>query len=162
VSAYRYPAASLRADYLRAAIGFVLTAGLAVLARGEAIAVAVLGACALLFLAFGLRTWRRQATAIELTEEGISTSGGRCVTLPWRELTGFKLRYYATKRDRTGGWMQLHLQAGRTRLSVESTLDGFAEVARRAATAAAANRLSFDPVTRNNLAALGVATADRA
>lgn len=153
---YRYPNASLRADYLRAAGGFVLTAGLAGLAGGEAIPTAVLGACALLFLVFGIRTWRRHRIVVELVDGGISTSGSRCVTLRLRQLTAFKLRYYATRRDRTGGWMQLDLAAGRHRLVIESTLEGFSEVARMAALAADANRLQLDSATRNNLLALGV------
>ncbi len=156
MSTYHYSSAALRADYLRAGLGFALTSGLGGLARGEPIALGVLGGCALLFLAFGLRTRRRQRTAIELNEEGISTSGGRCVTLAWQQLTAVKLRYYTTKRDRTGGWMQLNLSAGARRLSIESTLDGFVEVVRHSAQEAAANDLALDAATCNNLIALGV------
>lgn len=156
MSTYHYSSAALRADYLRAGLGFALTCGLGALARGEPIALGVLGGGALLFLAFGLRAWRRQGTAIELSEEGISTSGGRCVTLPWRQLTAVKLRYYTTKRDRTGGWMQLKLSAGGRRLSIESTLDGFVEVVRHCAREAAANHLPLDATTCSNLIALGV------
>lgn len=162
MSTYRYPAAALRADYLRAGIGAALTGGLAILAGGEPVAVALLSACALLFLAFGLRTWRRQRLAIALDDEAISTSGSRCVTLPWRELTAVKLRYYATRRDRSGGWMQLNLAAGGRRLSVESSLDGFAAIAGRAARAAEVNGVILDPATSSNLLALGVAPTTRA
>ena len=160
MSTHHYPSAALRADYLRAGLGFVLTSGLGTLARGEPIALGVLGGCALLFLAFGLRTWRRQGTAIEVSEEGISTSGGRCVTLPWRQLKAVKLRYYTTKRDRTGGWMLLKLSADGRRLSIESTLDGFVDVVRWSAREAAANDLALDPTTCNNLRALGVTPSD--
>ncbi len=156
MSTHHYSSAALRDDYLRAGLGFALTSGLGALARGEPIALGVLGGCALLFLAFGLRAWRRQSTAIELSDEGISTSGGRCVTLRWRQLTAVKLRYYTTKRDRTGGWMQLRLSARGRRLSIESTLDGFVEVVRRSAREAVANHLPLDTATCSNLIALGV------
>jgi hypothetical protein len=161
MSLHRYPAASLRADYLRAGLGALLSGGLALLARGEPLAVAIFGGCALLFLAFALRTWRRQRAVVELGDEGISTSGGRCVTLPWRQLTAVKLRYYATKRDRTGGWMQLNLAAGPRRLTIESSIEGFAELVRRVAREAEANGLTLDPVTSSNLLALGPAAAER-
>lgn len=156
MSLHRYPAVALRGDYLRAGTGFILTAGLAAAAGGQVVATAVLGGAALVFVAFGLRTWGRQKTTVAADDDGISTSGGRCVNLSWRELDGLKLRYYATKRDRTGGWMQLTLAAGRRRLTLESSLDGFLEVARRAAHAAAANELTLDSATRNNLLALGI------
>ncbi|HYB11127.1 MAG TPA: hypothetical protein VEJ16_15805 [Alphaproteobacteria bacterium] len=157
MSIHRYPTSSLRADYARAGFGFALTAGLTAMALAAPIVAAALGACALLFLAFGVRTWRRQRMVVALASDGISTSGVRCVTLPWDELTGLRLRYYATKRDRTGGWMQLDLAAGRRRLSLESTLDGFADIVRQAAAAAGARGLNIDRATRNNLSALGIA-----
>jgi len=157
MSIHRYPRTALRGDYLRAGIGLVLTGGLAALAGGQPVATGVLGGAALLFLAFALRTWLRQRTIIEIIDDGVSTSGARSVNLTWRDLSAFKLRYYATKRDRTVGWMQLTLAAGRKRLSLESSLDGFVEVTRRAALAATANGVRLDAPTRNNLLALGVA-----
>lgn len=156
MSVHRYPAAALRADYLRGGLGFAFTGGLVALARGEPVTTGVLGVCALLFLAFAVRTWLRHVTVIEVTGDGISTSGGRYVNLPWHDLCTLKLRYYATKRDRTGGWMQLDLVGGRQRLVVESSLDGFAELVRRAALAARTNGLALDATTHNNLRALGV------
>ena len=163
MSLHRYSFAALRGDYARAALGLVLAGGLAALAGGQPVATGILGGAALIFLAFGIRTWLRQRTTVEAGDEGISTWGGRCVNLPWRELSAVKLRYYATKRDRTGGWMQLTLAAGRKRLSLESSLDGFVELAGRAALAAGANGLTLDASTRNNLLALGIAApAERA
>ena len=156
MSLHRYSFAALRGDYARAATGVLLTAGLAALAEGQPVATAVLGSTALIFLAFGVRTWLRHRTTVEVGENGISTSGGRYVNLSWSELSALKLRYYATKRDRTGGWMQLTLAAGRRRLSLESSLEGFAELVRRAALAASANELALDSSTQSNLLALGI------
>jgi hypothetical protein len=162
MSVHRYAVTAVRADYVRAIGGFLLTGGLAVLARGATVATASMTFCALLFLVFGVRTRIRQKTVIEILDDGISISAERCVTLPWRELSALRLRYYATKRDRTGGWMQLTLAAGRKRVSVESSLDGFVNVARRAAAAARANDLQLDAATLNNLVALGDLPASRA
>ncbi|MFI4987396.1 MAG: hypothetical protein ACHQF3_08135 [Alphaproteobacteria bacterium] len=159
MTVHRYPPQALRGDYLRAGVGLVLTLALAALAEGQPIATAALGGGALLFLAFGIRTALRQRTAIAVLDEGISTSGGPCVNLAWRELSAIKLRYYATKRDRTGGWMQLTLAAGRRRLAIESSLDGFVELTGRAALAARAKGLALDTATENNLLALGIRPA---
>jgi hypothetical protein len=151
-----YPTRALRADYLRGGAGFAMTAALLPFAEGELVSTLLLGGGALLFLAYGLRTWRRQRTRYALDDEGISTLGRRRVTLRWGELTNLTLRYYATKRDRTGGWMQLKLASGRLRLVLESSLEGFTDVARRAAKAARENGLALDPTTCENLLALGV------
>ena len=158
MSEHRYPVAALRADYVRAGAGFVICAVLLAGAQGELVPSLILGLGALLFAAFGIRTGRRQATSIRIDDEGISTSGGRRVTLRWGQLTRLTLRYYATRRDRAGGWMQLNLAAGRTRLAIESTLDGFNDVARRAAEAARVNGVALDDATAANLLALGLRT----
>ena len=161
MSVHRYTAKALRADYIRACSGMALSGGLAALARGEAVPSALLGVVALLFLVFGIRTALRQGTMIEAAAEGLSISGSRSVSLSWHELDALKLRYYATRRDRTGGWMQLTLAGRGRRVAFESSLEDFASLAQRAARAAEANGVSFDPATASNLAALGFQPAPR-
>jgi hypothetical protein len=71
-----------------------------------------------------------------------------------------RLAYYAPRRAQQDGWLQLTLR-GRSgpAIRVDSTLDGFDDVLRRATGAAARNELSLDPATQANLAALGLAAA---
>ena len=84
--------------------------------------------------------------------------------IDWRALRGLELRYYATKRDRTMGWMQLTLKGrdagagigGTTVVRLESTLDGFDALTRRAAQAAQANDLLLSSATLTNLGARGI------
>ncbi len=151
---HRYPVRVLRGDYVRAGVGVALTAGpLAAVGAGPWVS-AVLGGLAAIFAYHGWRTWRRQGTLVEVSDTGISTSGRSRVILPWAEVSRVRLRYYSTRRDRTGGWMQLILDGPGGRLRIESTIDDFDVIARRAAAAAAANGLVLDDASRANFAAL--------
>jgi hypothetical protein len=67
-----------------------------------------------------------------------------------------KLAYYSTRRDRKSGWMQLQLGAGRARMSLDSRLDGFEQVARQAADIASERGLALSDATAANLQALGI------
>jgi hypothetical protein len=56
--------------------------------------------------------------------------------------------------------MQLTLQSGRRRLRMDSRLDGFLEVAQRAADSAHANQLRLSPTTITNFGALKIGMED--
>lgn len=158
MSVLRYPFDALRADYLRAGAGLALTLGPAVLVPAGSAALYVLAPAALLFLVFGLRTWRRQMSRVELDAAGISLFSPGRVSLAWSELRALKLSYYSTRVDRTGGWMQLTLKGedGRTTIRLDSSLDGFERVARFAATAARDNGIALSAATQSNFGALGI------
>jgi hypothetical protein len=156
VSEHRYDRHAQRADYLRSAAGLALTAGPVLLARPAAPMMAFLGALAGLFAVYGARTWIRSATRITLDEEAISASGPHNATVRWRSLTRMKIDYYSTRRDRAKGWMQMRLEGDGATLRLDSSLDGFVEIARRAAREAADRGIALQPATRTNLAALGI------
>ena len=157
---YRYPATTLVPDYLRVAFGMTITGGplLALdLARGVAV---LLAGLMLLFLWFGVRTALRQFSWIELSAGEIVLGGPVRRRLPWQEVRRLQLAYYAPRRARQDGWLQLTLRGpSGPAIRVDSTLDGFDDVLRRATDAAARNELPLDPATQANLAALGLATA---
>ena len=159
MSLHCYPARAVRADYLRAGLGMALTGGPLLVAQPGVVAVSALAGLAGLFALYGVRTWVRQRTTVEVTDDGISTAGASRVTLPWREVRGVTLKYYSTRRDRTGGWMQLSL-AGRGRtLRLDSSIDGFDAILARAASTAHVNRLALAPATVSNFSALGIPVA---
>lgn len=160
MSVHRYPRRTLAADYVRAAAGLVLTAGPLVAVPPGAVAGPILGVLATLFAAFGARTALRQASRIELEDDRLALIGPWRRSIDWRELTGLRLRYFATRRDRSAGWMQLTLTAPDSRLRIDSTLEGFPAIARRAARAAQERRIALTPATVDNLRAFGV-TLDR-
>lgn len=161
MSVYRYQRDGLTGDLLRAGVGLALTAGPALAVPAGSAAQFVLLPLAALFLVFGLRTWQRGTTRVDLGPSGISISAPRQVSLSWHNLRAVRLSYYSTKSDRAGGWMQLTLKGsggpnGGT-IRIDSTLEGFDEVARHAARAARAADVALSDTTRANFNALGIA-----
>ena len=156
MSRYRYHLRSLLPDYLRAAAGFVVTAGLVLFVALASVMLWILGICAVLFVLFGVRTALRHMTLVELTAEDIRAAGPFGVTIRWEELRDVDVRYFSTNRDRSGGWMQLTLRGRGRRMRVDSTIDDFAGLARRVALAAIAHRVPISEASRVNLNAIGV------
>lgn len=180
MSRHRYPLTRLYLDYLRVAFGLALTIGPLLLLDLASAMTWLLSGLALLFGWFGLRTGLRQLSWIELSPDAIAIHGPVARHLPWEQLAGVKLAYYAPRGgkssrrstlerdDRSGdrtagrsadrsGWLQLTLRPAHGRpIRVESTLDGFDQVLRRALAAVARKQLVLDPTTSANLAALGL------
>jgi hypothetical protein len=176
MSRHHYPIGALSSDYLRVAVGLALTLGPLLLLELAAPLAWLLGALAILFVWFGLRTGVRQLSAVELSPQGIAIRGPFGRHLAWDELAHLKLAYYAPRGwgsarrreryhergerhegQRERGWLQLSLQArGGRPVRVESTLEGFEEVLRRAMAEATRKQLHLDPTTTANLSALGL------
>ena len=157
MTSHAYPAGALIGDYGRAGLGLAFVVPpLFLISPVQIVGAACLG-LATLFAAFAGRTLLRQLTPVEMDEAGIGAGGLRPLRLEWAALDGLSLHYYATRRDREGGWMQLVLRAEGRRLRLDSRIAGFQIIAARAARAAEARRLSLSPITLANLAALGLA-----
>jgi len=173
MSSHRYPVATLSSDYLRVAVGLALTLGPLLLLDLAPVVAWFLALLAVLFAWFGLRTFLRQQSTIELEPDGVAIRGPFGGEVAWRDLARLKLAYYAPRswstsrrRDRTPerdeherqrGWLQLTLQAATGRpIRIESTLDGFDQVLRRALAAATSRQIALDPTTTANLTALGL------
>jgi hypothetical protein len=163
---YRYPAAELRGDYIRAGFGIALTALPLIATWGDLYAGLILSALMAVFVIFGLRTWLRQMSVYEVGEDGITRIGwarnglsilgaGR-VSLPWREVERVKLAFYSTRRDRSKGWMHLKITGGSHKLGIDSIIEGFDDIAARSASAAASNGVQLSESTLRNFAALGL------
>lgn len=153
--ALRYARPAIYADYARAAVGVTvcILPLLFVASNTVTLALAALGA---LFLLFGARTALRHATEIVADDAGIAAHGPFGCRIAWDGLDRLKLAYYATRRDRKGGWMHLTLAGGGRTLRLDSSLDGFGDVARLAARAAVANGIEVSDATRANFAALDI------
>ena len=162
MSIHRYSLQNLLPDYLRGGAGLIIGGGGWLLAPGMLHVVVIFGGLTLLFLLFTMRTVARQYTRIEMTDDAITSGGLGRLTLRWSDLDRVKLRYYSTRRNRSGGWMTLKLASGRTAISVDSNIDGFDAIAARAAQTLAENRVTADDVTLANLAALGLTTPAQA
>jgi hypothetical protein len=154
-----YSAKAVAGDYARAAIGIVFTA-VPALSLGEwTFAHWLLVPLCALFSAFAWRTWQRQRTSIAWDDTGLSLSGAVPARLRWDEIRALKLAFYATGRDRTGGWMQLTLKTQAAKIVADSAAENFAAFAARAAVASQALDLPLDDAARANFAALGIRLA---
>lgn len=153
----RYARGSLLGDYARSGIGLALT-GVPLLAVEASLTMTViLGGLAALFAVFGVKTALRQRSQVILDERGVELRSVVSRRIDWAELTGFKLSYFATRRDRQAGWMQLTLAGPAGKMRLDSTLDQFGLVVERAVQAAVARGLTVSPSTRANLAFMNVA-----
>lgn len=154
---HRYPARTLLADYGRGAVGAGISGTFWALSPVALYSMVLFGGLTALFLLFVLRTALRQRLRIVTDAAGIGIAGR--APLAWRELEDMRLRYYAPRRNKGTGWMTLKLRAGGRTLALDSTLEGFDDIAARANQAAVANRLDLGDVTLTNVAALGLSGA---
>ncbi len=152
---HRYPIKSLILDYLRAGVGLSLTAGPLIITDIFTITAYILLFLALLFTVFAIRTVLRQITTVALTSSGVESTGLFRAELDWCRLERVRLRYYTTRRDRRNGWMQLSLMGPRTRqIKLDSSLEGFEDIALAAAREARNRGIVLDSTTTDNLYAL--------
>lgn len=162
MSEHRYPTDALLGDYVRAGAGLLLAGAPLVLVPLNIYVEGVLGVLAALFACFGALTALRHARRIEVGEEGIAARGPFPVRLTWEALDGVNLRYFATRRDGSKGWMELKLRGAGHRLLLDSRIDGFNDIAQRTARVAAQRHLPLTPATTANFAALGISMAPNA
>ena len=152
---YRYPLQAVLGDYTRGALGLAVTAGPMLLTSVSGAAMVVLGLLSFLFLLFGIQTWKRQHMRIGVTESDIMVLPKR-LTLPWSALEEVKIHYYSTRRERDQGWMELSLRAKGRRIRLDSSMEGFDDIARRAANSALSNGLKLNQGSVHNFKALGI------
>lgn len=159
---YRYPPRTLVPDYLRAALGVACTGGPLLLADLSGLASGSLAALAALFALFAVQVGWKHGTRILVSDQGIrALPMGRL--LDWSRISRMSLAYFSVRRDGRRGWMELKLKSDGGTLRIDSRLEGFAEVVRRAVSAAGGARLHLDATTLSNLSALGIAaTGERA
>jgi hypothetical protein len=154
-TALRYARPALYADYARAAVGVGVCVLPLLFVASNAVTL-ILAALGALFLLFGARTALRHATEIVADDAGIAAQGPFGCRIAWDRLERLKLAYYATRRDRKGGWMHMTLAGGGCTLRLDSSLDGFGDIARLAARAGVANAIEISDATRANFAALDI------
>ncbi len=160
MTCHAYPNSAMISDYMRALAGFVPATTILAISSVGLVAGSILAGFAALFALFGLRTAVRHATKIEATESGVSASGPLPVTIRWTDLERIKLAYYSTRRDRRDGWMQLELRGRGRSIRLDSRIEGFNQLAERAALAATAAGVELSAATAANLDALGIRTPD--
>jgi len=155
-SEHRYPFEALIGDYVRAGIGLLFTMGPLAVTTPLAPVTGVLAAFGALFAAYGGRTVIRHCTVIRLSAKGMEAKGPLGARIPWHAVDGLTLRYFSTRRDRTGGWMQLKVRGRGRALRIDSAIDEFDIILRRAAGAARDGGVKLDSSSVENLRLRGV------
>lgn len=155
---HRYVRSSLYGDYLRAAIGTVFLGTPLYFAAGSPVIATILGTLLLLFVGFGVRTGLRQMTRIETTPDALVAIGPFGRAMPWAGINKVELKFFSTRRDRTGddGWVQLNVCDPAGCLKLESSLTGFDELVAKVAKAAFHNAAEMSEVTVENLTMMGI------
>lgn len=153
MTSHRYSARAINADLLRAGIGLVCCLVPLAAVDFGAVMTLVFAIPALLFAIFGLRTWRNRALTVRVDADGISTPS---TAIAWPDLTGVKLSYFSTRRDRENGWMQLKLQGRNRTIALNSALEDFETVCRAAFEAARHHDIELTDASARNFAALGL------
>jgi hypothetical protein len=156
-SLHVYPRRALLPDYARALAGLAVTGLPLLFTEPASVMFWLLLGFAALFAIYGLRTMLRQRTRIELDDEGIGASGAWGGRVDWKDLRDVSVRYYSTRRDRSGGWMQLVVRGRGRSVSADSTISGFERLVADAVAAAARRGVSLSQRTRANVGALGIA-----
>jgi hypothetical protein len=155
MSVHRYPPQTLVGDYGRAGLGLLLTMPPLFYGPGTAITIALLmvAAICLYFLA---RTVERNRTVISVDDDGITLTGFRSSSVKWADLARMTLAYYAVKREKSDGWMELTLRDAQTAVKLDSRLEGFFAIVNKAAQVARERRIPLNKITLDNLKALKI------
>ncbi len=66
------------------------------------------------------------------------------------------LAYYAVKREKTDGWMELTLRDATAVVKLDSRLEGFFAIVKKAAQVARERRIPLNKITLENLKALKI------
>lgn len=159
---HSYPASRVRGDYLRAFAGAAFCGFPFLVIPVHTVAAVILGGLTLLFAGYGARTWLRTIERVVMDDTGLSVGVLYRRHLTWQELAQLKLRYFSTNRDRSGGWMQLVLRGKGISVGIDSEIEGFVDICRRARDAARSNGLTLNEPTIRNFFELDIDAEDMA
>jgi hypothetical protein len=152
----QYPLSSLYGDYIRAAIGVLFFGMPLYFVKDSPILSTILTGILLVFIGFAAKIALRQLTIIETEEEGIIANGPLGRRIAWRDINKVALKFYSTRRDKNEGWMQLTLYSATEKMTLESSLDGFNDVADAVVQAGFRNNAEMDETTMENIASMGI------
>ena len=153
---YSYDRGPVYADLVRSAAGCAVTFGPVLFLNPIPAVFWICLAGGALFTVFGIKTLVKAATTVSLDDREVRLTGPLSASVAWDDLRSVKLRYYATRRKSTQGWMQMILRGAGRKVVIDSALDGFETIARTAAAHVLKNDLEVDFPTQENFNALGI------
>ncbi len=165
-----YPRDRLHEDFIKAGIGLLIAVFLVAVVPASPVAIGLAALSAGAGLWLGREALRRRYMLMRVDSKSVHAvikapaivmlMFRREVAIAWDDLALLKLRWFATRRDRSQGFFELTLRAraaGRsTRLVVDDRLNDFPRLLAEARDAARRNGLMLDEATVHNLAGVPV------
>lgn len=157
----RYPMNTLYADYLRALAGIVFFGVWFFFAAESPVWATIIGLLLLIFISYAVRTYIYQSTIVRMLPEAVEFDGPFGRRVRWEDINRVDLRYYSTRRERSGkrrddGWMQMKICDSGGCMKVESTLTRFSDLATQVAAAAFRNNAVMSETTVENFTTMGI------
>lgn len=154
----KYLFSSILSDYLRSMLGLTVCGFLIIVSGVHIVVLYILGMLILLFVTYAIRTVCRHFTSISFDRDCLQVYIGVWLwrEIKWSRVAGIKMRYFSTRRDKTGGWLQLIVLDGDTKISFDSHLENFAVFAERALSIAVEKKLSLNPTTLENFKSINL------
>ena len=159
---YRYSAAVVVRAYARSAVGLSVTILPLLVLQPAFWLSAVLWLGGALFLIYLARSVARHTTRIVIDEAGIRSEGLFGGSVAWDALRAVALNYYTTRSDRSQGWIELLVRGSGRAIRIDSSLNGFKEIAACVAHEALKRNCALDERTRAHLEVLGITSAREA
>jgi len=155
MSTHHYPRRALIVDYGRAALGLGFTAGPLLALETAAVVSWIFGPMAALFGLYGLRTGLRHRYRLHLRPDGLTETMLAVKRIDWEAVDELTVRYFATRRDQSDGWMQITVKAAGEKISFDSDLHDYDDVMRTIWHALGHRPIRMNETTLANLAGLG-------
>lgn len=161
---FRWPSKRLLGDYVRGVLGVTFAIICALLAPPGSWWQIILIALLFLFLAFLSDVLIRHGTRIVLTPEGLVRRRpfwGQD-KVDWIDIKGLDVKFYASGRDRTKGWMTATINGPEAKITLDDANAGFEDIVDRAMQALDDQGLGLNETTATNLASLGLGLRPKA
>jgi len=156
VSVHRYETADLVKDDLRAVAGLAVFGAPLVFLKTVPWITVLLAAGSVVFALFLGRCVLRHRTGVLVSDTRIEIRSLRSTVIDWQDINHVSLKHYSPRRRSGRGWMQLTLSDGAKKIVIESGLDNFHNIVRRAASVIGRNRLDVSTATRANFKAMNI------
>ena len=151
-----YETADLIKDDLRAVAGLVIFGSPLVFLQTIPWITVSLGAVTAVFLLFLGKCAIRHRTFVTVSDTTIGIRALKSTEIEWAAVSHVVLKYYSPRRRSGQGWMQLTVSDGAGKIVIESGLQGFEGIVRRAARIIGQNGLDVSASTRTNSRAMKI------
>lgn len=156
---YTYSKEALKKDYIRGAIGGVLTFLPLIYSTLFSTSFYVFFSLFALFFIFTIQTYVKSISTFRIEENVIYVKRLKNFQFFLNDLRYSKLKYFVLQKEKKWspeeGWMQLIIKDKEKTLKIDSSLDGFEKIVEKVADQIEKNNIKIGESTRQNFEALG-------